>query len=229
MTVNVIAIPETGWEEELFNSPCYGIFLYCTEEEHPEAPTYYRLHFFKYQIFPNDALEAHLETLEAAAKLAGDYFEDQARHEYLDEFENSCPEYPFDFIRVEDADSNESVIQLAEVPYEEFEGDEKEAVESCLEGCRESLQRNGGYPDHPRLLAISNKRGWTQPEFSQSDIRYIEGAPEFTVERPGSGGLLIRTQDFEFKHRYFFCTEVEARQEFWEYIVSEGYVPEPDE
>lgn len=231
MTVNVIAIKETGWEEYLFDSPCYGIWVYAEEDPTNNQENDYRLHFVTYQVFPNEKLEAHLDSIEALAKSEpGTYYENVARHEYLDEVEASYPEHEFDFIDTDEADNSETLVRLEEFDWEAFHLEqakedeqfrigEESFIRDKIEGHLEYLRCNGGYPDYPRLAAIAKptifdpesggfyltgKPGFNLPEFSEYDFRYIKDQSiQITVERPLSGGLLLTASTDEYPPQYY--------------------------
>ena len=243
MTINVIAIPDNGWNDYLFNSKCFGIWVYANEERHDSCFDNYKLHFVTYQVFPSPELEAHLESIEAAAKLEPNYYEDEAAHEYLNEVEQSYPEYEFDFIDMDDADKSESLICMEEIDWEAYRAEQSRLTEEfqrqstdsvvadAIEGVREYCQCNGGYPDYIRLSRIAQGCNAWNEQLSQSDYRFIKGAVQMEVERPASGGLLLKAADdgndgwTQFAQRYFGCTESQARQKFWEYLQSQGVQP----
>lgn len=249
MTVNVIAIPDNGWDDYLFNSKCYGIWVYANEEDHND-PDMYKLHFVTYQVFPSAALTAHLEAIEAAAKLEPGYYEDQVVHEYLDEVERSYPEYEFDFIDMDKADDADTLICYDEIDWHEYRIEqaglteewqkttEAERVAEHIEGICENLRCNGGYPDYIRLALLAEGKHYAVSEFSQYDYRYVEGAVPIVVERPDSGGLLLKTRDScltsdygwsHYTQRYLACTEGEARRRFWSYLQEQGVAAVADE
>ena len=242
MTINVIAIPDNGWDDYLFDSKCFGVWVYANEEEHNDSCfDKYKLHFVTYQVFPSPELEAHLKSIEAAAKLQPNYYEDEAKGEYLDEVERSYPEYEFDFIDMADADESESLICMEEIDWEAYRAEQSRLTEAwqqqstdsvvadAIEGVLESLRCNGGYPDYIRLSGIA--QGSPVSEFSQSDYRFIKGAVQVEVQRPASGGFLLKAiVDSKYgwnnhTQRYFGCTESQARQKFWEYLQSQGVEP----
>ena len=242
MTINEIAIPDNGWGDHLFNSKCYGIWVYANEEErHDSCFNNYKLHFVTYQVFPNAALEGHLESIEAAAKLEPNYYEDEAKGGYLDEVEQSYPEYPDNFIDMDEADTDESLICMEEIDWEAYRAEQSRLTEAwqwqstdsvvadAIEGVLESLRCNGGYPDYIRLSRIA--QGSPVSEFSQSDYRLIKGAVQMEVQRPAGGGFLLKAivdSKYGWNHhtqRYFGCTESQARQKFWEYLQSQGVEP----
>ena len=250
MSVNVIAIKETGWEEYLFDSPCYGIWVYAEEDPTNNQENDYKLYFVKYEVFPNAKLEAHLESLNRC----------KTDHSYLNEVEASCPEHEFDFIDTDKADNDDTLIRREEFDWEEFHLEQAQESEQFrigeetfiadkIEEYLESFRCNGGYPDYPRLNSIVSPTrldpesggfylpgvpGFNMSEFSESDFRYIKGQSiEIAVERPLSGGLLLTasTDDFPsqyYKQRYFFHTEGQARQSFWEYLQKQGVKPEKE-
>ena len=242
MTINVIAIPDNGWDDYLFNSKCFGIWVYANEMADSVSSTHYRLHFVTYQVFPNEKLEAHLDALTAESNEPEEScYRDEARNEYMDEVERSYPEYEFDFIDMDDADESESLICMEEIDWNAYRAEQSRLTEAwqwqstdsvvadAIEGVLESLRCNGGYPDYIRLALIA--QGSPVSEFSQSDYRFIKGAVQVEVQRPASGGFLLKAiVDSKYgwnnhTQRYFGCTESQARQKFWEYLQSQGVEP----
>lgn len=227
MTVNFFAIKETRFKKYLYNAPCYSTWVFADEDTSHSA-TDYLCHFAGYIVFPNEGLNTVLRQ------------HSDGGIEYLAVVEDATPEGAnlgtWTYARMipswdVDRDRDKTLIRWAEIDWDDvlenddFDNDTAEEIlEKMIEGAVDS-----GYPDIERLRSMS--MGRTVYGFSEHDFRHIKGCPDILLERPPGGGLHLShlTEDNRyFKRRYFFHTESQARQDFWEYLQEQGVKPEVD-
>ena len=231
MSINVIAVKETRHKKYLLNSPCYSIWVFADEDPSHTA-TEYKCHFAGYKVFPNEKLCAllcqqpnggigYLSVVEDSFPSGGNIIVDWTHSEMMTAWDV-------------DRDRGKTLIRLKEIDWEALAESEADvhvthSFEDLLQGEIESAFELG-YPDIDRLRLLSE--GKTVYGFSEHDFRYIKGCPDITVERPPSGGLHLSHLDESnnyHKQRYFFHTESQARQSFWEYLQKQGVKPEEEQ